>query len=186
MIFEDRAPLAPTSMCADRGPGRTAGTDRTDGECRRAGPAGRWFGSGRQRRHVVHIDRDRDRQPRQSDRVHLRSLRGSRSTGGRRGGGGQRCAGHDGGRQRRPRLRGDPVRSAEGQAGQQRRMASKSTASAPTRRSATSRASWDGPPATRAASPGDRARSPGRSSTRCAVSRATRGRRSRSTTGWWA
>ena len=105
----------------DGGAGRRAGTDLTHGACRRAGAAGRWFGARRQRRHVVHADRDRQRQPRQPDRLHLRALRRSGSAGGRRGGRGQRRARHHGRGQRRPRLRGDPVRPAEGHAAQQRR-----------------------------------------------------------------
>ena len=79
MVFEDRAPLAPTNMCrAIVALAATTGSHRTDGARRRAGPAGRWFGYRRQRRHVVHADRDRQRQPRQSDRVHLRALRRAR------------------------------------------------------------------------------------------------------------
>ena len=82
---------------------------------------------------LLHADRDRQRQPRQPDRLHLRALRRTGRTGGRRRCRGRRRARHDGRGQRRPRLRGDPVRPAEGAAGQQRQRTSRSTASAPTR-----------------------------------------------------
>ena len=69
---------------------------------------------------LLHADRDRQRQPRQPDRLHLRALRRPRRAGGRRRRPRQRRARHDGRRQRRPRLRGDPVRPGQGAAGEQR------------------------------------------------------------------
>ena len=186
-FFEDRAPLARAILRSVTAVSRRRCWRRPlpSAHAARPGrPLGGGSGTRHQRRHVVHADRDRQRQPRQPDRLHLGALRWPGRAGGRRRRAeSQRRARHDGRGQRRPRLRGHPVRPAEGDAGQQRQRTSRSTASGPDPAFGDVACKLGRTTGYSCGVTGDPARSPAPSSARCAVSRATPARRSRSTTG---